>query len=50
VLRVRVDTAQAGDGDRSITDAGDALSAHISVRWAPRWSPAPGGLTDDQAD
>jgi integrase len=36
--------------DQSITDAGDALSAHISVRWSPRWSPAPGGLTDDQAD
>ena len=32
--------------DLSITDAGDALSAHISVRR----SPAPSGLTDNQAD
>ena len=30
--------------ERSITEAGDALTAHLSVRRSPKWSPAAGRL------
>ena len=36
--------------DRSITDAGDAPERPYLGAPVPKWSPAPSGLADDQAD